>query len=288
MKYFIAILFCLFQLAAFADTLVLSNRPLYDIINQVKTPQLQLHLVAQQSNTHMQEIRPTEIKIVEKADIFLLIKPFDNAIEKIAHNQKKKILIANDLSMHILPLRSHEHHEHHENEEHHESTSHYHEQDPHLWLSPFVVRDIINALQKYNSLWIDEEKYQDFLTHISTLKEKIPSQNSQPYWLVYHDAWQYLENFFDLKEPAVFTQNPESILRPKDFQSAIEANKKQSFHCILIEPTTNQRAVNKIKEVFDGKIILLDPSGKTASEEINSLYWIWDNYINAIHSCLNP
>ncbi len=278
MKYMILAFLACFQFTAFAETLALSNRPLYDILNQVKTEHLQLYLIAQQSGTHMQEIHPAEIKIVNETDIFLIIKPFDNAIEKIAHNQKKEILIANDLSPHILPLRNHNHPHDIEHKD-------YHNQDPHLWLSPWVVRDIIGELKKQNPLWIDNQKYDEFIQYISNLQKQQPTKNNQPYWLVYHDAWQYLEDFFGLNRPVIFTQNPESILKPKDFKKAVEINKKQSFNCIIIEPTTNKRSIRKVTEIFDGKIILLDPTGKTAPKEENSLYWIWSNYSKAIQSC---
>lgn len=107
MKYILSLFLLCLHFSAFADVLVLSNRPLYDLLNDLKTSHLELRLIAQQSSTHRQEIRPAEIKIIDEADIFLLIKPFDNSIEKIAKNQKKPILIANDLSSHILPLRHH-------------------------------------------------------------------------------------------------------------------------------------------------------------------------------------
>lgn len=291
MKYILSLFLLCLHFSAFADVLVLSNRPLYDLLNDLKTSRLELRLIAQQSSVHRQEIRPAEIKIIDEADIFLLIKPFDNSIEKIAKNQKKPILIANDLSNHILPLRHHNHsdnnHEDMHDEDNHDTLSDYHEQDPHLWLSPLVTRDIIAALKQQNPSWINEQKYTEFLQYTHEMQKKIPLQNKQPHWLVYHDAWQYLEDFFGLSKPVVFTENPEAILRPKDFQNTLKHNKRKAFTCIIVEPATPERSLRKISTSFMGEIITLDPSGKTAPQGVNSLYWIWKSYRAALEHCQN-
>lgn len=288
MRYFIFISFACFHLSAFADILVFANRPLFDMINHIKTPELQLHLVAQRGNAHSQEIQPSEIKIINNADSFFIIKPFDNAIEKIAKNHKKNIIIGNDLSSLILPLREEAHHHGHEHDHKHEenSPSPYHEQDPHFWLSPLVVKDIITQLNQQYPLWFDTTKYDEFIAYIDDMENKKTTLNKQPHWLVYHDGWQYLEKFFELKAPVIFTQDPQSMLRPQDFQNAIEAHKKQAFQCIIIEPDINQRALDKISQIFEGRIITLDPTGKTAPQGENSLYWIWENYYKAVQSCM--
>lgn len=297
MKYFIFICLACFQLKAFADVLIFSNKPLYDLFNQIKNPELELHLIAQQGSTHSQDIQPSEMKLIPQADSFFIIKPFDNSIEKIAKNHHKNIIILNNLSSHILSLRNphnHEHEDEHEHGQHEDEHSHhdkkeasrlYHEQDSHFWLSPFVVKDIITQLNQQYPLWFNEEKYNEFMNYIALMEAQRDKQNKQPHWLVYHDGWQYLEKFFGLDAPVIFTQDPQSLLRPKDFQHALEAQQKQSFQCIIVEPSINKRALQKISQSFKGQIITLDPTGKTAPQGENSLYWIWENYYKAMQNC---
>ncbi|MFV0431324.1 MAG: metal ABC transporter substrate-binding protein [Alphaproteobacteria bacterium] len=281
--------------SAMATTMVISSRPLFDMINQVKTDDLQLHLIAQNSDTHSTDLLPKDKLLINESDALLAIEPFDVALIKAAQQLDKKVIVLNDLSEHILPIRleGHNHEHEHEDEHNHEDHEHNHEDDhghehsgddPHFWLSPVVVQDIIAYLSKQDGHYIDDSKYHQFLADIRDYQQRV-TKEIQPHWIVYHDGWQYLENYFGFAAPLFFTQNPQGLIRPDDYKKVQTKIKDEHIRCIIIEPQTPKRVASRFKEAANIEAITLDPTGRTAPKNVNSLYWIWDSYITAAQKC---
>lgn len=273
------LLVCLWIFPASAVTkMVVSNRPLYDIFNQVKNDDLEINLIAQNSHSHNTELLPKDKLVMNESDLLLAVEPFDASLIKAANQLGKEVIILNELSSHILPLRI-EGHDHEEGEEERHFTN-----DPHFWLSPLVVQDIILWLMKEYPDAIDDGRYQEFTTKLSDYRQALPA-DTQPYWVVYHDGWQYLENYFGFDAPLFFTQNPQGLIRPNDFKKVQEQIKQGDIKCMIIEPQTAQRVASAVENNLNIKVILLDPTGRTAPKDSNSLYWVWDEYIKAAKAC---
>lgn len=277
---FLVLLGCLWIFTAQATTqMVVSNRPIFDMLNQVKTDMLNVHLIAQNSHSHHTELLPKDKLQLNKSDILLAIEPFDSALVKAANQLGKEIIILNDLSSHILPLRISGHDHEEGGDEGHEHDA----DDPHFWLSPLVIDDIITNLNNRFPNMIDNDKYLIFKEKIDGYSHVLP-QNTQPQWVVYHDGWQYLETFFGFDAPLFFTQNPQGLIRPDDFKKAQEQIRQLAVKCIVIEPQTARRIAARVDNL-DINVVLLDPTGRTAPKGSNSLYWIWDEYSKAAKSC---
>ncbi|MFV0321880.1 MAG: metal ABC transporter substrate-binding protein [Alphaproteobacteria bacterium] len=274
------LLVCLWIFPASAVTkMVVSSRPIYDILNQVKTDDLELSLIAQNSHSHNTELLPKDKLVMNESDVLLAIEPFDASLIKAANQLNKKVIVLNGLSQHILPLRI-EGHDDHE----HAAVENHATDDPHFWLSPLVVQDVILWLKQEYPTMIDNDEYSEFEDYIANYKQAL-TIGVQPRWVVYHDGWQYLENYFGFDVPLFFTQNPQGLIRPNDFKKVQEQMREGDVKCMIIEPQTAQRVAAGAKNNLNIDVIILDPTGRTAPKGSNSLYWIWDEYMKAAKSC---
>lgn len=280
MRFWLILVFLWIFPASATIKMVVSSRPIYDILNQVKTNDLKLNLIAQNSHSHNTELLPKDKLVMNESDILLAIEPFNSSLIKAANQLDKKVIILNTLSTHILPIRI----EGHDDHNHEAGEDEYSADDPHFWLSPIVVQDIILWLKQEYPAVINDEKYNEFENYIANYKQTLTA-NTQPNWIVYHDGWQYLERYFGFDAPLFFTQNPQGLIRPNDFKKVQKQIKEKAIKCMIIEPQTAPRVAAALKNNKNIDVIILDPTGRTAPKDANSLYWIWEEYSKAAQSC---
>ncbi len=156
----------------------------------------------------------------------------------------------------------HSHH-HHENEDAH----HHHEGlDPHIWLSPNLVKTQVTNIADYFIATYPEqanffEKNRDeFFTELdeATLEiEKIFSKVERREFLCFHPAWGYFADQFNLKQIPIEIEGKEPT--PKEQQKIIEFVQEQGIKVIFVQAQFDQRIASSIAEQIGGSVILIDP-----------------------------
>ncbi|OGU37544.1 MAG: hypothetical protein A2068_00410 [Ignavibacteria bacterium GWB2_35_6b] len=150
--------------------------------------------------------------------------------------------------------------------------------DPHIWLSPELVKKQAEAI--YNSLnEIDpinknyyEKKYSTFLNEIDSVK-KIITENlgtlKKRVVLVYHPAWGYFCDEFSLKQVPIEFEGKEPGI--KDLSKIISFVKGNNIKFILGESQNNSPALISIAKELGVKIIKHDPLSSNYFENLISL-----------------
>ncbi len=138
--------------------------------------------------------------------------------------------------------------------------------DPHIWLSPPLVR-IIASNTAEALLAIDpanKEFYRTnlerFLDTINRLDKKIRAilaDKKNRAFIVFHPAWGYFAKAYGLKEIPIELQGKEPS--PRELKEVIRYAKDRNINVILVEPQFSDRMARIISREIHGKLIKVDP-----------------------------
>ncbi|MCG8572423.1 MAG: zinc ABC transporter substrate-binding protein [Spirochaetes bacterium] len=164
-----------------------------------------------------------------------------------------------------------EHHEdeHHEDEHHedeHHEDEHHEVPDPHIWLSPSLVKiqakNIYDALMEIDPSGKSDFKkgYDSFIMELDELKEEL-EKTLKPYagstLFVFHPAFGYFTDEFGLKQVAIETGGKEPA--PAKLTEIIEHAQKEGVKIIFVQPEFSQESAKKIAQAIGGTVVLLNP-----------------------------
>ena len=161
----------------------------------------------------------------------------------------------------------HHGHEHEDDDSSHDGHNHG-EFDAHIWLDPMnakaMVLEIAHELseldpQNKSNYEKNAEKMisslDDLIDQVSTIVPKNPS------FIVFHDAYQYFENRFNIKAAGALTLNPEVLPGAKQIAEIQELIEHDNVKCIFSEPQYNPKIVEMLSADMNVSTSVLDPLG---------------------------
>jgi len=193
----------------------------------------------------------------------------------------------------------HEHDDHDKKEEHadhddhdgHEGHAHG-EYDPHIWLDPMNAKVILNEMvehliendaknaSKYKSNLINAFKDIDKLT--ADVKADLSKSTAS---IVFHDAYQYFEERFDINILGAFTVNTDVMPGAEQLSEIREIIEHDKVSCIFSEPQFNPDIINAVAKDMDIKTGILDPLGATLNPGKNLYFDLIRNMSDSFKGC---
>lgn len=295
----VAIFFSGIAHAADHPTIMVTIKPFYNIcarvMQSVGKPELLLH---NNASPHDYQLKPSDVKLIENADLIIwggpeleayLQKPLSNVTANKALN------LAKISGLKLLPLRTSTNWETHDHEHgDHSHCNHGGFNDAHFWLNPdnaiVIAQSIAKQLSKIDPVnaKIYSKNAKEFASEIYA-KDKKWQQRLKPMhdvpFIVFHDAYQYFDNYFKLDGVGSITLNPEippSVQRIQQIQALL---KQKHASCIFSEPQFNSKIIATVTEglkVYHGT---LDPLGTEADIGPNGYFVLMDNLVNGMVSC---
>jgi zinc transport system substrate-binding protein len=204
---------------------------------------------------------------------------------------------AHDHAAHAEEAHDHDGHDHdhdvHEND--HDHDHHPDEGDPHIWMSPengkAIARDITVELAEIDPTHADfyRANLKSLLGKIDATKDdltqRISAVQDKPF-IVFHDAYQYLEHSFKLKAVGSITISPDrkpGAKRLHDIENKITSS---GAACVFAEPQFKPALVQSIVADTGARIGTLDPLGADIDAGPNAYTDILSQNIDALASCL--
>jgi zinc transport system substrate-binding protein len=275
-KLFLVVGFFLISIGVSATPrVVVSITPVHSLVSSVMQgiaePAL---LVSAGQSPHASRLRPSLMRELSRADLLVWVSPdFEISLKKAVSQLKniEMITLIDSPAMHLLDVRNTGAWQ----EEHRHTAQHTAEAlesipDYHLWLSPYnarmIVEQVANVLIDMDPSNADQyrENMQQTIIRIEKTRAEIEvtlaAFKTQVY-MVYHDAYQYLEREFSMNAIGSMTQNPErkaglkSLLNIK--QSIVERNVK----CLFYEPQFQPRMLKRLADQTGLSTGELDPVG---------------------------
>ena len=263
---------------------VTSIKPIHSlasyIMDGVGSPGL---IVDGYNSPHSFQLKPSHAKMLEQADIIFWIgEDLENFLEKpldTIAKKAEKIELLEIKGIKKLEFRErnifeeHEGHDDHghdaKKEEHDDHDDHGHgEYDPHIWLDPINAKIILNEITEH--LIENDSKntstYNSNLTKALAKIDKliidvITETNKDLTYVVFHDAYQYYENRFNVNILGAMTVNPDVMPGAEQIHEIHEVIEHDNVSCILSEPQFNPDIIKSIAKDTSVKTGVLDPLG---------------------------
>ena len=266
------------------------------------------------ASPHGFAMKPSHAKMLQDADIvFWVGEDLENFLEKPLKSIAKKaekIELMEIKGLNKLKFRGrnifdgHDDHGHdedghddhgHEEEGHddHGHEGHAHgEYDPHIWLDPANAKTILNEMVEH--LIENDEKNASIyksnlgkaLKDIDKLISDVNSElNQNISFIVFHDAYQYFENRFNVKVLGAFTVNTDVMPGAEQLSEIREIIEHDKVGCIFSEPQFNPDIINAVAKDMDIKTGVLDPLGATLDPGKGLYFKLIKNMSNSFKGC---
>ncbi|HLF67563.1 MAG TPA: zinc ABC transporter substrate-binding protein [Gammaproteobacteria bacterium] len=252
-------------------------------------------LVAPNASPHNYALKPSQVSDLYAAQLVIwvgesletfLIKPLQQLPPKITILGLLTTAGLNPLPFRVGPTWQQESDHHH----HHAGL------DPHIWLDPQRMQTIATAVTAA-LVKLDSDNKQHYETNAATVKQQLTTLDqqlatllrpihNQPF-IVFHEAYQYFEQRYQLKAVGAITLNPEIMPSAKRVAAIQVMIKQQKVICIFSEPQFRPAIVDRIAEGTGVKVGVLDPVGVTG-QGFAAYAQLLTNLATSLRGCLLP
>jgi len=222
--------------------------------------------------------QPTDVQISQlaRATVFIRIGvPFENGawFRNIVRTNQFKIIDARQ----GITLRSMEHVHHDDHDE--TNVEHVHtEYDPHIWLSPKLLKIQAQAITT-ELCKLDPPHAEIYRRNRSELEKKIDETNTvilsilksipQRTFFVFHPAWGYFADEYDLEQIAIEIQGKSSS--DSELTQLQQRARQLQIKVIFVQPQISSRAAEVIATAIDGQVEYLDPLAPNVLDNLVSV-----------------
>ena len=296
---FIAVFNCSY---AATDSILVSIKPLHSLISHITEGVNQTDLLLdQQQSAHHFHLLPSQKRKLNQSDILFyssdniegFVRSLKNASDTLEFIELSKIP-----GLATLANRSFHSHEtkHPAPEEHTATPPEADDIDGHIWLSinnaKKVSRYITDYLSKRSPA--DRVHYEKNLSLLLDRLNQLQQQNSalltqvkdKPF-LVYHDAFQYLERENSLSAAHFVTTSPEhspGIKRIKELKQLIL---EKNIQCIFYEPPNKPALIDTLGEHRNINATAIDPGGAYIDAGKQHYFILMRQIADKLYECLS-
>ena len=322
-SFLILVLFSIISLVSSANAdvkVVTSIKPIHSLASYVMDGVGKPDVIVDGYNSpHGFSLKPSHAKMLENADLVIWVgedleafleKPL-NTIAKKAKNievmdlkgirklefREKNIFEGHDDHGHDEHKDEHKEHGHDEHkDEHKEHDGHeghgHGEHDPHVWLDPMNAKVIVKEITK-QLVQLDSKNSAAYkanskkaLADIDMLTKAIKKDlNKDLRFVVFHDAYQYFENRFNIKVLGALTVNTDVMPGAEQLSEIREVIEHEKVNCIFSEPQFNPSIIKSIAKDTKVKTGILDPLGAKLDKGKNLYFDLLNDMASSFKGC---
>lgn len=228
--------------------------------------------------------KPKQMADLSKTDIYFAVGvPYENVwLDEIAAVNPHMRVVHTDHGIAKLPMAAHHHdvdaQEHHgnehddENKEHHDKAAHdedHHDNtglDPHIWLSPPLVkiqaRNILTALQEADPAHrtFYEENFNTLIAKIDQLDtdlKKTFAGKKGLQFMVFHPSWGYFAHAYGLQQVPVEVEGKEP--KPAQLKKLIQHARENGIKVVFVQPQFSSKSAEVVAREIGGQVAFADP-----------------------------
>ncbi|GAB2665519.1 zinc ABC transporter substrate-binding protein ZnuA [Vibrio panuliri] len=248
-------------------------------------------LLQSNASPHDYAMKPSDVKKVKNADLVIWfgtgLEPFLAGVLE----QKEQVLELSKISGLSLREFSHDGHDHHDHDGH-DHGSH----DPHFWLgyqpTLQVAHSIANELSRLDQANAQQyqanydkfaQRYKEKRQQIDALLTPVKQQG----YYVFHDAYGYFEQDYQLNHLGHFTVTPDRKPGAKTLIKIRNELRNENAKCVFAEPQFTPAVVQSVMRGSDAKLGELDPVASTISVQDGSYFVFLDQISHSFAECLS-
>ena len=245
---------------------------------------------------HSFSLRPSAARLLSNADILFWIgpqleRPLARLLPKLRPQRNIAMLEISDLGVlgnRQLPPSGQTGADphHHEGEES--------GIDPHVWLSPAIAllmtKEIVHRLST-----LDPERSTQYLANGARLRRSLLAldvelaeqlETVHGNYVVFHDAYQYLEHRYGLQALASVTTHAERRPGAARLSALRKMLVERNVRCLFSEPEYSPRLVNLLREDLPLRHTVLDPIGATIPAGPTAYFEMMHALVQALTDCM--
>ena len=304
---------------------VASIKPIHSLVSYlmdgVSKPSL---IVDGYASPHGFALKPSHAKMLQEADIIFWVgEDLENFLEKPLSSIAKKaekIELMEAHGLNKLKFRErnifddhddhghedghkkkddHDDHDDHghkkkdDHDDHDDHEGHHHgEFDPHIWLDPINAKIILNEMVEHliendaKNASTYKSNLDKALKDIDKLTMEVMTELSQSTSsIVFHDAYQYFEERFNVNVLGAFTVNTDVMPGAEQLAEIREIIEHDKVSCIFSEPQFNPDIINAVAKDMDIKTGVLDPLGATLNPGKDLYFDLIKNMSKSFKGC---
>jgi zinc transport system substrate-binding protein len=241
---------------------------------------------------HTYEPTPQQMKLLSTADMYVRIGvEFEQAWwDKIATANPTMRVIDSTAGIDFLDPAAHQYadegephaeaEEHHDKEGSHDEDAHhdYHGRDPHIWLSPRLVK--IQAENIYQGLIAADPDQQEMyaankdalMSMLDSLDAEIQAQLAElgsRAFMIFHPAWAYFARDYGLEQIPIEVEGKEPSAR--EMTELMQLADREHISVIFVQPQTSRRSADTIAKQIGARVEFLDPLAADWLENMRDL-----------------
>lgn len=222
-------------------------------------------------NPHTYDPTPQQISALADAALYVRVGvPFEKAwMGRIqSANPGMPVLDARD-GIALREIEAHDDHDEHGGEDGHDAHGDdhgRHEQDPHVWVSPPLVRHMAGRIRdklaelapehaadfaRNHDAFVAELNALDAELH--TLLDPLPKRE----FMVFHPAWGYFADNFGLTQVSIEREGKEPGAR--GLAALIEQAKQEKIKVVFVQPQFDKRQAHQVAQAIGGVVVPVDP-----------------------------
>ena len=269
-------------------TVFVSVLPQKFFVQQISTDHVNVEVMVQPgASPTTYEPKSSQMQQLASASAYFAIGvQFEHAwLEKIAGVNPEMKVVQTDKGIHKLAMANHRHDREHHTDVHHDNKikqheehfdahdekkhDHHHEHDgldPHIWLSPSLVKkqaaviaeELSKILPKKTSLF--QQNFDIFAKQIDILDNDLHATfkgKDTMEFMVFHPSWGYFARDYGLKQVAIEIEGKSP--KPAHLQKLIEFAREHDIHVIFVQPQFSTKSATVIAREIRGKVISVDP-----------------------------
>ncbi|WP_435164140.1 zinc ABC transporter substrate-binding protein ZnuA [Candidatus Pelagibacter bacterium nBUS_25] len=276
------------------------------------------------ASPHAFSMKPSHAKMLQNADIIFWVgESMENFLKKPLSSIAKKaekIELIEVKGLNVLKFRErnifdehnhddhakkeddhddHDHDDHakkeddHDDHDHDDHDDHAHgDYDSHIWLDPMNAKVILNEMAEHliENDTENASKYKNnlkkALKEIDTLIIQVMTElNKSVSSIVFHDAYQYFEQRFNVNILGAFTVNPDVMPGAEQLAEIREIIEHDKVACVFSEPQFNPDIINAVAKDMKIKTGVLDPLGATLDPGKNLYFDLIKNMSLSFKDC---
>ena len=233
------------------------------------------------ANPATYEPRPQQMVALLQSEIYFAVGvPFEEIwLEKFENINPSMRVVHTQEGVEKIPMMDRLHLEEdvalHENEGH----VHHGAEDPHIWLSPSLVkiqsRNILEVFLHVDPGNRDQymENYSAFIKEIGDLdiriRDMFKDKGERAGFMVYHPSWGYFARSYGLEQIPVEIEGKEP--KGRQLQYLIELSRQERINAIFVQPQFSSKSANTIAKAIGCRVIIADPLAENWNENLLSV-----------------
>ena len=292
-----------------APKVVTTIKPLHSLVAQVMDGVGEPELLIKQGSPHGYQMKPADAKNVAEADLVLYVShELETFMPPLLKKSGKEHSIEWAALPNLYPLPTRhggmweegdddDDHDHGHEQGHDHHGHHHGAYDAHLWLS--IARSKLLLEQTASELAAidpaNAAKYRDNAAKAAAdldalktgLTTKLQPVQKRPF-MVFHDAYQYFEQDYDLDAVGTVRVDPEHEPGAKRISELHQMIADHKIVCLFSEPQFPAKIVTKLAADGNVKTAVLDPVGADLAPGKTMYRQLLTNLADNLAGCLKP